>query len=300
MAMRVLHVLPSLALERGGPPRSVAELARALTSKHTNCSIFAAHFPPGKPAVDVRPADAKAYPTSWPSRFWTGHSRQLFSALTRAVHHADLVHIHELWHFPSMRMARASVYATIALLVTAGAIAVSKERFSGTLIEEGIARTGALLTPDRDQPLGADASVSLRLLALRQYTSLIARRPVLGYGLGSTDHYYQSAAPISVASYNTYIEAAFSYGLFYLAAFLWLLLLLARHPRRRMVEEALHSNAISQLLAVVVLAGLVSNTVLGSRVLRIALLSFPCETSRTQDHSGGARPPHAPDRKEWI
>lgn len=40
------------------------------------------------------------FPTSLLARIWTAHSLELASALRRAAPNCDLLHIHELWHYP--------------------------------------------------------------------------------------------------------------------------------------------------------------------------------------------------------
>jgi O-antigen ligase len=206
----------------------------------------------------------------------------------------------------TLRAARATAVVVIGVGVTVGTLMVARERLTGTLLEEGAARTSALMAPNGSAQLSSDVSATLRLLAFRQHTSLIARRPIFGYGLGTTYYYRETGYRISIASHNAYIEAALNYGLLYLAALLWLLFLLTRHPNKHRVQSTLHSNVVTQLLIAMLLAGLASNTVLGSRVLLITLgtvlaaISFPRQVFRLTNHAGhppqGARLSEPPSR----
>ena len=99
--MRVLHVLPSLSPEWGGPVTVVAGLARAIKAKGVQFTVFAAQGRRvGIGAMPIDGVETQLFPTGSLSRFWTGHAPAMVEALKRAVNDHDIIHIHELWHFP--------------------------------------------------------------------------------------------------------------------------------------------------------------------------------------------------------
>ena len=124
------------------------------------------------------------------------------------------------------------------------------------------------------------STVTKRLQVLKQYSAMVCEHPILGNGFGSTT-ILQDKGLLGRSSHNQYLKIAFETGIFRLAFYLLLLLSIYVHPRRKRIERLLHTNSYAQLLMVVMLASMVSNTVLDSRVLYcimgcfIAMLIFP-------------------------
>jgi glycosyltransferase involved in cell wall biosynthesis len=85
--MRLLHVVPSLAPEAGGPARSVAALVKVLRARGLSVGLA------GKDAGgdDVVPIEHLAFPGEIP----TLASRR---ALAQAIERCDLVEIHSVWN----------------------------------------------------------------------------------------------------------------------------------------------------------------------------------------------------------
>lgn len=117
------------------------------------------------------------------------------------------------------------------------------------------------------------STVTRRLNALDQYTSGIWERPILGNGFGSTT-FLQAKGVLGKSSHNQYLRIIFETGILRLVFYLLILTLIYMDPKRKKVERRFHTNSYSQLLAVVMLAGLISNTILDSRVLYCVLGCF--------------------------
>jgi glycosyltransferase involved in cell wall biosynthesis len=98
--MKILHVLPSLAYEWGGPPRYVVALTEILAKKGINVSVFAST---DRDAVNrkIEGVEVKLFPKGFFSKLWTSYSPTLARALAQETTDFDLVHIHELWNYPN-------------------------------------------------------------------------------------------------------------------------------------------------------------------------------------------------------
>jgi len=124
------------------------------------------------------------------------------------------------------------------------------------------------------------STVANRVQLLKYYSSEICDCPILGKGFGSIT-FLQANGILGYSSHNQYLEIAFETGIFHLAFYLLLLVSIYIHPRRKQIERLLYTNSYTQLLAVIILAGMVSNAVLNSRVLYcvlgclIAMLIYP-------------------------
>ena len=102
--MKILHVTPSLAQTWGGPSRVIKELTESLYSKGIHNTICATTGQRVGSVVDSDIMELKSntrlVPTQVLSTFWTGYSSRLPKTLLDEIKLHDVVHIHELWHFP--------------------------------------------------------------------------------------------------------------------------------------------------------------------------------------------------------
>lgn len=117
------------------------------------------------------------------------------------------------------------------------------------------------------------STIAGRLEVFERYLAMIYEHPILGNGFGSTT-IFQDEGILGRSSHNQYLEIAFETGVFRLVFYLFLLVAIHIDPRRKRIEQSLHTNSYVQFLTVVVLAGMVSNTVLDSRVLYCVLGCF--------------------------
>jgi glycosyltransferase involved in cell wall biosynthesis len=130
LLMRVLHVIPSVSLEDGGPARAIAMMERALSAAGASVTVMTTDFDAPSPADG---AAGEAPPGRVNVRRWTNAYKLAPGAvpwLWRNVRRFDVVHIHALFSFVS---------------VAAGAIASARAvpfviRPLGTLAEYGVTR----------------------------------------------------------------------------------------------------------------------------------------------------------------
>lgn len=122
--------------------------------------------------------------------------------------------------------------------------------------------------PAQQQVAGASGSagLGLRLFSLQQYASLVAERPLTGYGLGATARLLDEER-VTIATHNAFMEAAINFGVLYVVLFCVLLYRLIRHPQRRWVQDGLRSSVYLQVVAVLLVSCLASNTILESRTV---------------------------------
>ena len=107
--MKVLHVTPTMSEEAGGPPVALSGLTTALAAVGVDCEILTTmggrfHRPP----VGVADAPIHACPASRLSRLWNSHSPMLADFVGKHLTEFDIVHVHELWHYPGFVACRAA------------------------------------------------------------------------------------------------------------------------------------------------------------------------------------------------
>jgi glycosyltransferase involved in cell wall biosynthesis len=117
--MRVVHVVASVAPGWGGPVAVAAGLTSALSRQGVRCSIFA---PMDRGATDALvPEDdveVRLFPIGPVAALWPAWSPALGRALEREIAATDVVHIHELWHFPHWAAVRIARRAGVPYLIT--------------------------------------------------------------------------------------------------------------------------------------------------------------------------------------
>jgi len=118
-----------------------------------------------------------------------------------------------------------------------------------------------------------ESTIANRLETQKQYLNMIRNRLVFGYGFDS-GRAFEDAGVLTRSSHNQYLIVAFESGIFRLGLYLFLIILLYIHPKRKQIEGCLHSNSYAQFVVSIILAGMVSNTVLDSRVLYVVLGCF--------------------------
>lgn len=111
--MKVLHVVPSLAVSAGGPPTAVLGMAEALARAGLEVRVAATdHGGPRLKAdapYEVRLFHCRFCPWRW--------SPGLGQALDGAVRWADVVHVHTLWTYPVQAAGAACRRAGVPYLL---------------------------------------------------------------------------------------------------------------------------------------------------------------------------------------
>ena len=107
--MKVLHVTPTMSAEAGGPPVAVRGLTTALTARAIECEVLTTRGgrflrpPLSIPGVPVHALTASPF-----SAAWNAHSPALGRFVEDRLAEYDLVHVHELWHYPGFVACRAA------------------------------------------------------------------------------------------------------------------------------------------------------------------------------------------------
>jgi glycosyltransferase involved in cell wall biosynthesis len=114
--MKVLHVVPSLLPESGGPARIVAELCRALAAAGTDVTLFSTHLEGAELTIDPSREIFEVVLFHAADGAFTG-ARQIYKAIKRRAHEFDLIHIHSLWNFPVTLAALAARQAKIPYVI---------------------------------------------------------------------------------------------------------------------------------------------------------------------------------------
>ena len=116
--MRVLHVTNSLAAAEGG----VVEAVRGWTAAQARLGLEITLLAPvtAQESSLIRPEGVivETFPASWLARWWNGYAPKLKDAASRAVAGVDLVHLHNLWHYPQFATYLACRRQGIPYVVT--------------------------------------------------------------------------------------------------------------------------------------------------------------------------------------
>lgn len=105
--MRVLHVVPSLLPESGGPSRTVPELCRVLAGSGTQVTLFSTHVPGNDLTIDPKkePYEVGLFAATDGS---LSGARQVYRAIRERAKDFDLIHIHSLWNYTTTLAAAAA------------------------------------------------------------------------------------------------------------------------------------------------------------------------------------------------
>ncbi len=125
--MKVLHVVPSLALRHGGVSLSVRQLCLALAQKGVVvqvCTTRRGYLPSVDEAADRKLISAGVDLHYLPTLPWkwlsdrTAYSPSMKNFLEEAIPRADLVHIHALWLYPTHITAQLCRRAQVPYVIS--------------------------------------------------------------------------------------------------------------------------------------------------------------------------------------
>lgn len=117
--MNILHVTPSMSPSWGGPVVVVSELIPALSEEGIRCEIVTTRgHRVGDDPVYPQGVPTHILDAGLPARIWTAYSRQLTGFLDENINRFDLVHIHEIWHYPGYAAFHAAKKNGIPLVIT--------------------------------------------------------------------------------------------------------------------------------------------------------------------------------------
>jgi len=100
--MKILYVTANMSSEWGGPTKVVAELTEKLVEKGIEIIIFSP-FKRGEELKIVKPkgVELQLFPQNFIDKLWTSYSWDFARAIKQNVHKFDIIHIHEIWHYPN-------------------------------------------------------------------------------------------------------------------------------------------------------------------------------------------------------
>lgn len=100
--MKILYVTASMSPEWGGPTKVVAGLTEKLVEKGVEISIFSP-FKRGEGLKVINPkgVELQLFPQNFIDRLWTSYSLDFARVIKQNVHKFDIIHIHEIWHYPN-------------------------------------------------------------------------------------------------------------------------------------------------------------------------------------------------------
>lgn len=118
--MRILYINPGLDIKRGGAVSAALQLADALAGIGVEIVVFAPHGENDNIAYTEKYSRIKIefFKKEVFSNFWTGYSLPLARALEQRVKEFDLIHIHEMWHYPNFAAHRTALIAKKPFIVT--------------------------------------------------------------------------------------------------------------------------------------------------------------------------------------
>ena len=117
--MRILHVVRGLEPELGGPPRFVVALTGALKLLGFDSTIYGTQPVADSGTVIPAPdAEVRLFKRGRFAGLWPGHSLDMGRELNQTASQFDVVHIHELWHYPNYAAARASSRNDVPYLIS--------------------------------------------------------------------------------------------------------------------------------------------------------------------------------------
>ena len=107
--LNVLHVTPSMSPTWGGPTVAVSELTSELTRQGVNCEIVTTRgYRVGISQISSPGVPIYSFDTGFPAQFWTAYSPKLSRFLNERADSFDLIHIHQVWHYPGYAAFRSA------------------------------------------------------------------------------------------------------------------------------------------------------------------------------------------------
>ncbi len=117
--LNVLHVVPSMSPSWGGPAIVASELTSELVRRGVICEIVTAHgHRVGTGQVPTPGVPITSFATELPARFWTGYSREMTRFMRARTGSFDLIHVHEIWHYPAFAAFYAARRHKLPYVVT--------------------------------------------------------------------------------------------------------------------------------------------------------------------------------------
>jgi len=115
--MKILQVVPSYSPSWGGPSKVVHDLTKQLSSRGLDVDILTT-CSDGELLYPVQNGvNLIAFKRNYLSKLWTGFSWEIYGFLRESIKEYDLIHIHELWHYPHLMSSRFALNNNIPYLI---------------------------------------------------------------------------------------------------------------------------------------------------------------------------------------
>ncbi|GAG63410.1 unnamed protein product, partial [marine sediment metagenome] len=117
--MKILYVTANMSSKWGGPTKVVAELTEKLVEKGVEITIFSP-FKRDEELKIVKPEGVKLqlFPQNFIDKLWTSYSSGFAKAIEQNVHKFNIIHIHEIWHYPHYIAYKAAKKAGKPYVIT--------------------------------------------------------------------------------------------------------------------------------------------------------------------------------------
>lgn len=115
--MKVLHVIPGVSIKRGGPSSVISGLTEELSLRGIEVEVFAVSEK-GDMSHISNVTDVRLFPEGFLAKVWTGYSDRLAKTLMTEASNFDLIHIHEIWHYPHFAAYKAAKHHDKPFVVT--------------------------------------------------------------------------------------------------------------------------------------------------------------------------------------
>ena len=117
--MKVLHIAASLSAKWGGPTYVVKALTESLIRKGIAVSILSLIGEKvGKEIIYPEGVQVEVFKEGLFSIMWTGYSPNITKALAAKANNYNIIHIHEIWHYPGYAAYYAAKRAGKPYIVT--------------------------------------------------------------------------------------------------------------------------------------------------------------------------------------
>jgi glycosyltransferase involved in cell wall biosynthesis len=173
----IVHVVPSLNLDTGGPARSVSSLASALTQQGSRCAVATLEYAERGARAPTHGVDTIVVPADRLARYVRGYSRRFARVLDRRVaEDCRIVHGHGLWMYPNLCARKAAVRHRVPLVISPRGMleawSLERGRFKKMLAWR-LYEAGNLSAASMLHATSAEELQSIRGLGLRQPVALI-------------------------------------------------------------------------------------------------------------------------------
>lgn len=116
--MKILQIAENLYLESGGPTKVIGELAEILNLRGVETTVFSTIRRKKKANVYPLVTESAFFEQNFLSFFWPGYSTDFSKEIFRRIKEFDVIHVHEIWHYPHYAACVAARNAGVPYIIT--------------------------------------------------------------------------------------------------------------------------------------------------------------------------------------